>query len=112
MSGVKMNRQVKGAAPTLISATQANLLIDFFNAFQSATISPAGFGVIHYAGDQVVFDLGPLVENLQTQLDQMKSDNDSLRSQLSVVTYALANATIVCNANGTITITFPGIVAQ
>jgi len=112
MSGIRMNRQAKGAAPTLISATQANILIDFYNAMQAATVSPMGSGSFVFASDKIILDLSQLIASLQAQIQTLQGEVDAVTSQLSATTYAIANATIVCNPDSTITITFPGIDPQ
>ena len=107
-----MNLQVKGAAPTLISATEANKLIQFFNAFQAVEITPAGTGTVLFGEDKIIFDFSGTNADLAAKLQTIQGQVDALTSLLSIVTAALANATIVCNSNGTISLTFPGIAPQ
>ena len=111
-SSIRMQRQAKGRAPTLLSAAQANMLIDLFNALQEIEVRPAGAGTAVMSGDKMTIDLSTSLGSLDARLTALEHNIDPHSSLLNTITAALANATIVCNANGTITLTFPGISMQ
>ena len=111
-SSLLMQRQKKGQTPTLLSAAEANRLIDFYNAWRQAEVRPAGAGTVTIGEQNVIIDLSQSIGDLQARMTALEQQNNVYLSLITTITAALANATIVCNPDGTISLTFPGIAKQ
>lgn len=112
MSGLKIDKQVKGGQLVLTRTEHANRAIDLLNALQTLRVSPAGAGVFTIAEDFATLDLSQLLKGAQTQYDALAVRMSAVESAVNLITAAMANATIVCNPDSTITLTFPSIAAQ
>lgn len=112
MSGLKIDKQVKGGPLVLTRREHANQAIDLLNALQSLRVSPAATGAFTIAEDLATLDLSQLVKSVTTQNSALSDRISAVESSVNKIFAALANATISCNSDGTISLTFPGIEIQ
>ena len=112
MASEPIPQQVKGGPLILTRRPHANQAISILNALGAMRVSPAGTGEFVITDTDATLDLSPLSRTMNTRLEALEQAHSALASMQNVITAALANATITCNANGTITITLPHIVQQ
>jgi hypothetical protein len=86
----------KGKTPTLLDVALAQKVLDFLNGLSKATVTPNGAGTFIISDTGTILDLSGLMNQLV-----------NLQAQINLVQRGLQNATITCNADGTITFT-PG----
>lgn len=112
MSGLKLDRQVKGGPLVLTKREAANRVIDLVNALRQLTVSPSGAGTFHMGEDDATLDLSEFFQGTKVRLDGLEDRVAAAESLINTITAALANATIACNPSGGITLTFPAIDPQ
>lgn len=112
MSGLKIDKQVKGGPLVLTKRESANQVISLMNALQSLKVSPSGTGTFTIGEDLATLDLSQLLTGIRTREDALADRIAALESTVNTITAAMANATIACNGDGTMTLTFPSIQAQ
>ena len=121
----EISRMKKGAAPSLVEADVANLLIDAVNAIRRLRIVPQGYGTIQFSDNEGIIDLSglqSLIQQLSTTGTQSGNgantqdqptngtnvsggNSSDLLSRIIALESRLSapQLSIVCNADGTIT---------
>jgi hypothetical protein len=111
-SGLIIPEQVTGGPIVLTRRESANRAIALLNSFQQMIVSPVGAGKFRIADNRATLDLSDFYNETLDALGGHEDRIQVLESLVNQITAALANATITCNADGTITLTFPGIDPQ
>jgi len=92
-----------------LGTANANKAIALLNALLAFRVTPSGAGSASVADNEMTLDLGDFYSGTKARLDSLEQNLSQVQSDITTLYAALHGATIMCNANGTITITFPGI---
>lgn len=112
MSKRILQYRIKGQPPTFLETDEANALVDAVNALNNAVVVPEGAGTLQVSNGGLTLDISQLINDLQSRLAAVEQQQNAYNTLLNQITAAMANATIACNSDGTITLTFPGIATQ